>query len=133
FNKSFFWFFPFTLSAAILGTGLSPGIIHFLFGEAFAPAAGGLAVIIWSVVFMFANTLSMQALFAFDREKTITQIAAVTLLVNLGLNLWLVPRFGFVGACWATLGRELASFVLQAAVLQKILARRLLSRVWPYF
>ncbi|MCI0329532.1 MAG: flippase [candidate division Zixibacteria bacterium] len=133
FNKSFFWFFPFTLSVAILGTGLSPLIISFLFGEAFAPAAGGLAVIIWSVVFMFANSLSMQALFAFDREKTITQIAAVTLLVNLGLNFWLVPRFGFVGACWATLGREIVSFVLQARVLQKILVPGLLNRVWPHF
>ncbi len=133
FNKSFFWFFPFTLSAAILGMGLSPLIIHFLFGEAFAPAAGGLSVIIWSVVFMFANSLSMQTLFAFDREKTITQIAAVTLLVNLGLNLWLVPRFGFVGACWATLGREIVSFVLQARVLQKILVPGLLARAWPHF
>jgi len=133
FNKSFFWFFPFTLSAAILGTGLSPLIIHFLYGEAFAPAAGGLAVIIWSVVFMFANALSMQALFAFDREKTIIQIAAVTLLVNLGLNLWLVPRYGFVGACWATLGREMVSFILQAWVMQKILVPKLLIRVWPHF
>jgi O-antigen/teichoic acid export membrane protein len=133
FQKSFFGFLPFTLLLAILITGLSAPIIHFLYGEAYAPSAAGLSVIIWSLVFMIANTLSTNALVASDREADITKITGVILLVNLGLNFYLVPRHGFIGACWAALATEAVNFVLQTAVLQKILVPKLLSRIWPYF
>ncbi|MCI0406042.1 MAG: flippase [candidate division Zixibacteria bacterium] len=133
FERSFFGFMPFTLLLAILITGLSAPIIHFLYGEAYAPSAAGLSVIIWSLVFMIANTLSTNALLASDREQDISKITAVNLLVNLGLNFYLVPRFGFIGACWAALATEAVNFVLQAAVLQKILVPKLLSRILPYF
>ena len=133
FQRSFFGFFPPTLLLAILITALSAPIIHFLFGEAFAPSAAGLSVIIWSLVFMVANTISTNALVASDRERDITKITAVNLLVNLGLNFYLVPRYGFIGACWATLATEAVNFVLQTALLQKILVPKLMVRVGPHF
>ncbi|MGE5692252.1 MAG: polysaccharide biosynthesis C-terminal domain-containing protein, partial [Candidatus Zixiibacteriota bacterium] len=133
FQKSFFGFLPFTLLLAILISGLSAPIIQFLYGEAYAPSAAGLTVIIWSLVFMIANTLSTNALVASDREADITKITVGNLLVNLSLNFYLVPRFGFIGACWAVLATEAVNFVLQTAVLQKILIPKLLGRVWPYF
>lgn len=133
FQRGFFGFLPPILLLAILIMGLSAPIIHFLYGEAFAPSAAGLAVIIWSVVFMFANTLSSHTLVACDREKDIIKITAANLLVSLSLNFWLVPRFGFIGACWAALGTEAVNFFLQCWVLQKALVPRLLFRVWPHF
>lgn len=133
FQRSFFGFLPLTLLLAILIMGLSATIINFLYGEAYAPSAAGLSVIIWSLVFMFANTLSTHALLACDREKDITKITAANLLVCLSLNFWLVPRFGFIGACWAALGTEAVNFFLQGWVLQKALVPRLLVRVWPHF
>ena len=133
FQRSFFGFLPPTLLLAILISGLSAPIIHFLYGEAYAPSAAGLSVIIWSLVFMIANSLSTNALVASDREKDITKITAANLLVNLALNFWLVPRFGFIGACWAVLATEAVNFVLQTWVLQRILIPKLLTRVWPHF
>jgi PST family polysaccharide transporter len=133
FRKSFFGFLPFTILSAILITGLSAPIIRFLYGEAYAPSAAGLSVIIWSLVFMIANTLSTNALVASDRETAITKITAANLLVNLGLNFYLVPRYGFIGACWASLATEGVNFFLQAAVLQRILVPKLLGRIAPYF
>lgn len=132
FERSFFWFLTPALLLATLVLDLSPALINFLYGEAYLPAAPGLAVIIWSVVFMFANTLSTQAILACDREVTITKITAANVAVNLALNFWLVPRFGFIGACWATLGTEAANFVLQSLVLQKTIAPGILRRVLPY-
>jgi len=133
FARSFLLFLSPCLLLAVVVMGLSPIIILFLYGEAYAPSAAGLSVIIWSVVFMFANILSTQTLVAYDREKTALKIAAANLLVNLALNLWLVPRLGYIGACWATLGTEAATFVLQGCVLQKILTPKLLIRVWSHF
>jgi O-antigen/teichoic acid export membrane protein len=82
---------------------------------------------------MIANTLSTNALVASDRETAITKITAANLLVNLGLNFYLVPRYGFIGACWASLATEGVNFFLQAAVLQRILVPKLLGRIAPYF
>ncbi len=133
FRKSIFGFLPFTILLAILITGLIAPIIQFLYGKPYAPSAAGLSVIIWSLVFMIANTLSTNALVASDRERDITKITAVNLLVNLGLNFYLVPRYGFIGACWAALATEAVNFVLQAALLQKILVPKLLVRIGPHF
>jgi O-antigen/teichoic acid export membrane protein len=130
YEKSFFWFFAPTLPAVLLVTAASAPIVDFLYGPVFAPAASGLSVIIWAVVFMFVNNLSTQALVACDREKAIAKITAVNVLVNVGLNLYLIPRAGFLGACWATLATEAANFVMQLFILQKLFARNFLARAF---
>lgn len=132
YQKSFFWFFVPTLPVALLVTAASPAIISFLYGPAFAPAAAGLSVIIWSIVFMFANILTTQAIVALNREKSIAKICAFNVAVNVGLNFWLIPRFGFIGACWATLATEAVNFALQTLVLQRLLGKKLLVRVLPH-
>ncbi len=133
FSRSFFWFLSPALLLGILMMGASPFIIHFVYGEAFAPSAPGLSIIIWSVVFMFANILCTQAIVASDREKSIVKITLANVLANLGLNFWLVPKYGFIGACWAILETEAFSFLLQTWILQKILSPRLLARMGPHF
>jgi O-antigen/teichoic acid export membrane protein len=112
-------------------TGLAGPIIDFLYGEPFAEAAAGLAVIIWSVVFMFANILSTKVIVAFDKETSITKITALNLVINLVLNLYLLPRWGFIGACWATVATEALNFVLQLWVVQRIFGQKLLGTVLP--
>lgn len=133
FEKSFFWFLSPTLLIAILVMGTSAPLVSFLYGEAYISAAPGLCVLIWSIVFMFANILTTQALVACDREKSMAKITVVNVLVNLSLNFYLVPRLGFIGACWATLATEAVNFFLQTMVLQKLLARKLFIRILPHF
>jgi len=132
FQKSFFWFFVPAPLIAILIMGLSHSIINFLYGQAFAPAAAGLSVIIWSVPFMFANILSTKAIVACNKETSITKITALNLVINLGLNFYLLPRYGFIGACWATVATEALNFFLQFLVLQKLLGKKLLTPALPY-
>lgn len=40
----------------------------------------------------------------FQRYRTMTQVGAAGL--NLGLNLWLIPRFGWLGAAWTSLATD---------------------------
>jgi len=132
YQKSFFLFFPPTLLIAALVMGASGPIIRFLYGVEFASAAPGLSVIIWSMVFMFANTLSFQAIVACHREKSLAKIAAVNTAINLALNFYLVPKLGFVGACWATVVTEIVNFILQVLVLQKLFAEKLFRKILPH-
>ncbi len=131
YQKSFFWFLVPVFPLAIFITGLSGPIINFLYGEAFVEAAAGLTVIIWSVVFMFANILSTKVIVAFGRETSFAKIMVLNLALNLALNFYLLPRWGFIGACWATVATEALNFALQLWVVQRIFGQKLFGAVLP--
>jgi O-antigen/teichoic acid export membrane protein len=56
----------------------------------------------------FVNNAFIGALNASDRQSSFTWAAGWSLLVNVGLNLVLIPTVGFVGASWATVATEVA-------------------------
>jgi O-antigen/teichoic acid export membrane protein len=56
----------------------------------------------------FINNAFIGALSASDRQSSFTWAAGWSLLVNVGLNLILIPTVGFVGASWATVATEIA-------------------------
>ena len=77
-------------------------IIHALYGARFAPAAPLLAVLIWSeIAIFFGGTLS-NALFAEGLQKFVLMTTVVGAVINVALNLVLIPRWGAMGASWAT-------------------------------
>jgi O-antigen/teichoic acid export membrane protein len=77
-------------------------IIHFLYGARFAPAAPLLAVLIWSeIAIFFSGTLS-NALFAEGLQRFVLITTVVGAMINVVLNLVLIPRWGAMGASWAT-------------------------------
>ena len=76
--------------------------IEFIYRPRYAP--GALALAILAVGFAAHNVLSVQSnllrgMGSSDQMATYNVIAAV---VNVGLNLWLIPRYSFVGAAVAT-------------------------------
>jgi O-antigen/teichoic acid export membrane protein len=54
----------------------------------------------------FINNAFIGALNASDRQSSFTWAAGWSLLVNVALNLILIPTVGFVGASWATVATE---------------------------
>jgi O-antigen/teichoic acid export membrane protein len=52
-----------------------------------------------------------------QRSRTFTQIAVV--ILNFGLNLWLIPRFGWHGAAWASLATDGTLAILNWSVLTR--------------
>jgi O-antigen/teichoic acid export membrane protein len=90
-----------TLGAIALAA-LAPLIIPIIATEAFAPSAEVLQVLCIGVVAATLNTLMglqwiLRGLFLQSAVLTL-----VTGLINCLLNLFLIPRFGAVGAAWAT-------------------------------
>ena len=76
--------------------------ISFIYRPRYAP--GALALAILALGFAAHNVLSVQSnllrgIGSSDRMATYNVIAAV---LNVGLNLWLIPRYSFVGAAAAT-------------------------------
>jgi len=101
---------------------LGDRILYFFYGASFvsgAPALNILLAMQVAHVFMYLQTMSLNAL---DRPRVSFQVTAVASVINIALNLILIPAVGIVGAAVATL----ATMVVNAG-----LAYRSLSRILP--
>ncbi len=96
----FFWFSVVVAGIVMLTSGF---IVETLFGSVFADAAGVLSVHIWSGVFVFFGTASSHYLIAENITRISLYRTLAGAIVNVGLNLLLIPRMGIMGAAWATL------------------------------
>jgi len=57
--------------------------------------------------------------------KLLNLTAATGVVLNVGLNLWLIPRFGAMGAAWISMATQLLMAVLQLLIVQKIFHLRI--------
>jgi PST family polysaccharide transporter len=87
---------------ALLTTFLAAPIVKTLFGSAYLASIPVLQVHIWSAIAVFLGVASGQWLLV-ERLQFISFIrTAIGLLANCLLNLWLIPRYGALGAALAT-------------------------------
>jgi len=100
-------------------TLLAVPIMRLLYGASYADAGPGLAVLTWSTVFMSLNMMQTSAFVALGRQRALFGVTIVNLLINVALILTLIPRFGLMGACAATVATEGANTVIQAALLAR--------------
>lgn len=88
---------------AVFGILFAAPMLALLFGHAYTPATMALAILMASCgAHYWALTYTTAAL-AWDREKTLAKVVAVSAAVNVVLNFALIPRFGIEGAATATL------------------------------
>jgi O-antigen/teichoic acid export membrane protein len=91
-----------SVGLALLTTFLSTFIVTLLFGEAYRDAGIILSIHIWAAVFVFLGVASSQWFLAEGRQVLRLQQIVIGALVNVALNLWLIPVYGAVGAALAT-------------------------------
>lgn len=92
-----------SLLIAIPVTFLSAEIVDVLYGFAYKGAAEVLVIHIWSGVFVFLGVTSQQWFIAEHKERQALYRTMAGMIVNVGLNLILIPKYQAVGAAWATL------------------------------
>lgn len=76
--------------------------VTLLFGEEFRAAARMMALLAWSLPAAFVNSVLYNRLFSSGDQGTAAVLAAFAALLNVGLNLLLIPGYGGVGAAAAT-------------------------------
>jgi O-antigen/teichoic acid export membrane protein len=91
------------ISAAALTTFFSETIVSLVFGADFLPAAQVLMIHIWAGVFVGIGIPGGKWLLVENLQKYHLLRALIGCLLNIALNLWLIPRYGISGAAWATL------------------------------
>ncbi|MFB9842157.1 flippase [Mucilaginibacter ginsenosidivorans] len=91
-----------SVPVAVVITFASP-LIYKLYKPEFAYAAPVLSVHIWSGIFVFLGAASGQYLIAENYNKLTFIRTGFGAVVNIGLNLILIPKMGMMGAAIATL------------------------------
>lgn len=95
-----------TMPVAAGGVLIAPLAIGLLFGQAYAPAAAALQVLVLAVPIGALREIAVASLIARHREHALLRVNAVATVVNVTLNLLLIPRYGLLGAAWATVASE---------------------------
>lgn len=91
---------------------LSNGIIHTFFGTEYRASILPLQILMVGVVASFLNTLLGALLNATGRQKIQTTFVGIAMVLNIALNLILIPRFGVSGAATAATVGNMALFIL---------------------
>jgi O-antigen/teichoic acid export membrane protein len=91
------------IAIAIPVTFLSDFIINLLYGQAYQPAASVLTIYIWAGVATFLGVASSQYLISENLTKLAFYRTLIGMIVNVIMNLYLIPIYGINGAAIATL------------------------------
>ena len=114
-------------AAVMLLFVLAEPVIEALIGSDFLPqTATALAILIWFLPLSYLNGTLQYVVIASDRQWRLTPIFLAATLINVGLNLALVPTWGFVAAAATTIGSEVALLAGLGWILRR---DRLLGRV----
>ncbi len=108
-------FYYLSILALPIATGimlLSGRIISFIYGGKFAEATPALQILIWAEAIIFISALVGYLLNAINKQLTFTFVTGGAAILNIGINLMLIPRYSYLGAAIATVITELAVLIL---------------------
>jgi O-antigen/teichoic acid export membrane protein len=91
-----------SVAIALPMTFVSTPIVLALFGSAYAESGPVLAIHIWASVFVFLGVASGQWFVAENRQILVFQRTVLGAVINVVLNYTLIPKFGVLGAAYAT-------------------------------
>jgi O-antigen/teichoic acid export membrane protein len=117
-TKFLFAFLSFPMIIAT--TFCARDIVTLVFGESYLPTADALRILGWAYAFVAATTPAFAALVTSRRLGRYVPWAIGIVLVNVLLNLVLIPSYSFVGAAVATLITETISWLLRLYLLRQI-------------
>ncbi len=97
-----------SLGGLAVALAVAEPFMALVFGEGYREAGAALPVLAGAFVFMCLGYLSGNLVLVFRLQKQFLALAAAGLALNVGLNLLLIPRYGYVAAAWTTLLTEVA-------------------------
>jgi O-antigen/teichoic acid export membrane protein len=100
---------------------LADPIIRTFYGDAFAPAILPLQILMLGLMFVFLNFPLGSLLNSCNKQTTNTILVGVTMVINILLNIWLIPKYGFVGASWVFVSCHGFLFLASLIVAAKII------------
>lgn len=98
------------LPIIMLGTVFSSKIITVLFGNSFIPAVAPFQLLLALVFVVFPGAIITNALLATDKQKAIIPAILFGIMINVSCSFLFIPRLGAIGASWAALLAQIATY-----------------------
>ena len=111
------------LALAVSFTLVAGDLMTALFGPAFGDAAGPFAILMWATAVAFVSINITHVLLAVGGERQFAVCVTVGAVLNIALNLVLIPPLGATGAAWATLAAEAMVLLVSLRQLTRRLGR----------
>ena len=103
-----------------LGTAaVARPVMTTLYGERYAGGATALALLMATLPLLFVTNLFGHCLGARGRQRAVLAVASANAILNVALNLWLIPRWDLDGAALATLATEALGLSLYLVFLRR--------------
>jgi O-antigen/teichoic acid export membrane protein len=112
FSTSIRYLFIFTLPIVVGTSLISENLIYFLYGTVFTQSILTLQILIWALLFISMSIVFSTMLNSTNRQMLVTKATACGAVINVGLNLLLIPGMSLIGASIATVITEASLFFL---------------------
>jgi len=104
-----------TILGIPIGVGttlLAKRIILLIFGTEYMNSIFPLQILVWSSVFIFMSFSFANLFNSLNRQILVTKIAGIAVILNVGLNLILIPKYSLIGASITTVLTEFVTLIL---------------------
>ena len=102
-QKLYDLFFVLSLAIGVVVSIYSHDIIRLLYGAQFKGSGTILAIHIWSGIFVFQGVIRNQFLVVENQQQLGLWFRVISIMLNVALNVIMIPRYGVVGSALATL------------------------------
>jgi O-antigen/teichoic acid export membrane protein len=120
YQKSLQYLLIVSLPIAVGTTILADRIITIVYQSGFAESVTALQILIWAVPIIFLTNIFGITMASINRQPLALKINVSCMLLNVVLNLILIPRYSLLGASVATVATSLLSLVLGFRFLSRL-------------
>lgn len=121
FTKSFRLLFFVGVVVALIVTAFSDKIIFIIYGAEYANSVMALKILIWAFFIICISTVSSTLLNSAGKQKIVAIGTCLGAILNISLNLVLIPRYSLEGAAFATVITEVFGFLIYFYYVMKII------------
>jgi O-antigen/teichoic acid export membrane protein len=112
-----------SLLATVSMTVFAPLMVRILYGSRFESIVPAVIIMAWSTVGLAINNITSAVLTGIGRQRILLPVVGVNLIINLALNVMLIPHWGYLGSSVATTVTEDFNVIVQVLILCIILRR----------
>ncbi|MBI2032517.1 MAG: polysaccharide biosynthesis C-terminal domain-containing protein, partial [Candidatus Levybacteria bacterium] len=110
----------FGLFIIFVGFIFSPFLVKILGGDLFFESVLPLKILLFAALFFFINNLLYYVFFIKKRSDILVKSLVISLGFNLISNLFLIPKYGYIGASFSTIATEIFLFGLYFFAFKRI-------------
>ncbi|MFC1562508.1 flippase [candidate division KSB1 bacterium] len=104
--------FGLSLPMAVIVFFTSGEIIDLIYTSRYYPSIAGLKILIISQIFLFMNVVMNHFIISIGKQIKALYVVCTMLIINITLNIFLIPEYGLTGASIATVITEFSALIL---------------------